>query len=296
VKSEAPARIPLNDKEILNIQKWPNKGEIAFDNVYLKYRKDLDFALKGLTLKVPAGLKVACIGRTGAGKSSIIQALFRMVEIEGYSSIKIDGVDISEIGLEVLRSSLAIIPQTPVIFADSIRKNLDPTENIADKELWKVLEEVGLKNYVENLEKGLDTEGAVFSNGQKQLVCLARAIIKKSKIIILDEATANIDVETDSFIQKTIMEKFKDCTVLTIAHRLITIANYDRVVVIGEGKVVEFDTPYNLLMAPEKRGEKREENVFAEMVKSTGSSMANKIFNVAKNHHERTRTRVNKGF
>lgn len=293
--SEAPAEIPRKDAKVISEKggKWPNKGEIVFDNVYLRYKKSLDFALKGLSLRIPAGLKVACIGRTGAGKSSIIQALFRMVEIEGYSSIEIDGVDISEIGLNLLRSSLSIIPQTPVIFADTIRMNLDPTERLTDQELWKVLEEVGLKEHVERLEKGLDTDmknsATVFSNGQKQLVCLGRAIINKSKIIILDEATANIDVETDAFIQKTIMEKFKDCTVLTIAHRLITIADYDRVVVIDEGRVVEFDTPYNLLV---KKTEQK--NVFADMVKSTGSSMANRIFSVAKIQHEKSR--ANKGF
>jgi len=219
-----------------------------------------------------------------------------MVEIEQTSedqtsSIEIDGVDIGKIGLHLLRSRLSIIPQTPVIFADTVRKNLDPFDNLSDQELWNVLEEVGLKSYVQTLEKQLDTDmtgcATIFSTGQKQLVCLARAIINKSQIIVLDEATANVDVETDNFIQKTIMRKFQNCTVITIAHRLITIADYDRVVVMDNGRVVEYDTPYNLLV--QKIGDSKitkPTSVFAEMVTSTGNIMSEKIFTIAKNHYQ----------
>jgi len=298
IPSEAPLDIPDKDKQVLKKYEgtWPNTGEITFNNVFMRYRKDLDCALKGLSVHIPGGLKVACIGRTGAGKSSIIQALFRMVEIEKTadhqnSSIEIDGVDIGKIGLHLLRSSLSIIPQTPVIFADTVRKNLDPFDSLSDQELWSVLEEVGLKSYVQTLEKQLNTDmtgcATIFSSGQKQLVCLARAIISKSKIIVLDEATANVDVETDSFIQRTIMNKFQNCTVITIAHRLITIANYDRVVVMDNGRVVEYDTPYNLLV--HKVGDNqitKSSSVFAEMVTSTGNIMSEKIFTIAKTHFE----------
>jgi len=290
IKSEAPDQI--EEKDSLVARGWPNKGEIQFNKVFMKYREDLGFALKGLSLQVPGGLKVACIGRTGAGKSSIIQAMFRMTEIEkGIDScIKIDGVDIQTIGLTLLRSRLSIIPQTPVVFTGTIKRNLDPFEKLSDYEVWKVLEDVGLKQHVAALEHQLETDmtvsASVFSTGQKQLMCLARAILSKSKVIILDEATANVDVETDNFIQKTIMEKFKDCTVLTVAHRLITIANYDRVVVIDNGSVAEYDTPYALLV--ENIGDRqitRKNSMFAEMVRSTGASMAKKIFDMTREQY-----------
>ena len=293
LKEENPEHIPKKDNRVDTEFKgqWPVKGEINFNQVFLRYREELGFALKGLTVNIQGGSKVACVGRTGAGKSSIIQALFRLVEIEQgknfpESSITLDGVDISSIGLKLLRSRLSIIPQTPVVFADTIKKNLDPFGELEDYELWTVLSEVGLDRYVRSLPDQLDTDmtvsAAVFSTGQKQLVCLARAIINKSKVIILDEATANVDVETDSFIQQTIMEKFRDCTVLTVAHRLITIANYDKVVVVDDGKVAEYDSPYELLV--ENIGDSqitKKEGVFAEMVKSTGVSMSRKIFKIA---------------
>ena len=296
-ESEAPQHIPEQDQKLKIGNKrsaWPASGEIIFNNVFLRYRSDLGLALKGLSFHIPGGLKVACVGRTGAGKSSIIQALFRMVEIEKDtvyqgSCIKIDGVDITSIGLQLLRSRLSIIPQIPVVFADTIKRNLDPLERLSDSELWGILDQVGLKEYVMSLPNQLETDITVsantFSIGQKQLVCLARAIINRNKVIILDEATANVDVETDSFIQRTIMERFKDCTVLTIAHRLVTIANYDRVIVIDNGRAAEFDTPYALLV--EKIGDEkinRKDSIFADMVKSTGENMANKIFEIARHH------------
>ena len=296
IKSEAPEEVQHVDSVVPKT--WPSQGAITFNKVFMRYREDLGFALKGLTLQVPGGLKIACIGRTGAGKSSIIQALFRMTEIERGgnhrdSFIKIDDVDIGEIGLKLLRSRLSIIPQVPVVFTGTIKRNLDPFLQLSDYELWKVLEDVGLKQHVASLEHKLETDmtvsSSVFSTGQKQLMCLARAILSKSKVIILDEATANVDVETDNFIQKTIMEKFKDCTVLTVAHRLVTIANYDRAVVIDNGSVVEYDSPYALLV--ERIGDKqitRKQGLFAEMVRSTGSSMAKKIFDMTREQYEKT--------
>jgi len=283
---------------------WPNKGEIVCKNVFLKYREDLNFALRGLSVNIPGGTKIACVGRTGAGKSSIIQALFRLVEAEqgeDDSFITIDGVDISTLGLNLLRSKLAIIPQNPVVFAGTIKKNLDPYGKLSDDELLTILGEVGLRDHIEALPNQLETDmtvsSAVFSTGQKQLVCLARAIINQSKVIILDEATANVDVETDAFIQKTIMQKFKDCTILTVAHRLITIANYDRVMVIENGQVVEHNSPYELLV--DKIGDDeitKQDGMFAEMVKSTGTSMSKMIFEIAQNHHLNSKNSLYSGF
>ena len=298
IKCEAPDHVPQVDDHIIAHRQpqWPQKGEIIFQNVSLRYKEELPLALHGLSLRIPGGTKVGCVGRTGAGKSTIIQALFRMVEIEAGpayidSHIKIDDVDISSVGLTLLRSRLAIIPQVPVIFGGTIRRNLDPLQRLDDDELWQVLKEVNLKDYVDSLKDQLDTDitmsTSVFSAGQKQLMCLARAIINKSKVIMLDEATANVDVETDSLIQKTIMKKFKDCTVLTIAHRLITIANYDKVVVVDGGRVVEYESPYKLLV--ERVGDDqmtKKTGMFAEMVRSTGPSMANKIFEIARAQHE----------
>ena len=190
-------------------------------------------------------------------------------------------------GLYALRNSISIIPQTPVVFTGSIGRNLDPLNKYSNEELWYALEEVGLKSYIESLPDKLDTDmtnaTSVFSVGQKQLICLARAILKKNKIIVLDEATANVDFQTDSFIQKKIMEKFKDCTVFTIAHRLSTIANYDKVLVLDKGRCVEFGAPYLLLV--KNFGDDKitnTEGVFASMVLHTGPTNSNFIFEVCK--------------
>lgn len=290
LKEEAPDQVPEVDNEVLKEHggMWPSKGEIVFKDVFMKYAPDLPYVLNGLNFTIPAGTKVGCVGRTGAGKSSIIQILFRMFEIENQpgSEIRIDGVNTKEVGLDLLRRNLSIIPQTAVIFTGTIRRNLDPFSQYSEQELWDVLEEVNLKNYVQSLEKKLDTDmtvsTTVFSAGQKQLVCLARAILRKSKIIVLDEATANVDIGTDNFIQEKINEKFKDCTVLTIAHRLTTIAHYDKILVLDKGRVVEYDAPYKLLVNEIGDNEiTRTNGVFASMVKNTGRNTAKRIFEIA---------------
>ena len=217
----------------------------------MKYREDLDPVLKGLNIIIKPGDKVGIIGRTGAGKSSIIQALFRLIEVEPQSSIFISGDNTKDIGLHCLRLNISFIPQTPFLMASTIRNNLDPFNIYSDEEIMEVLEDVQLSKHVESLDKGILTEisdnNIVFSVGQKQLIWLARAILRKNKILVLDEATANVDLETDSLIQKTIREKFKDCTMLTIAHRLATIADSDKIIVMKDGLIHEEGKPDYIL-------------------------------------------------
>ena len=287
---EAPAEIPDVDAQIKATSSsssptaWPSQGRLSFHSIFLRYANTESYALNGLTFTVEPQRRVGIVGRTGAGKSSIIQALFRMVETESRmgSRIEIDGVNIKTLGLKTLRGSLSILPQSPVIFTGTIRRNLDPFDEKADSQIWEALEQVSLKAYVSSLEKGIDTDmtmsSSVFSTGQKQLVCLARVILKKSKVVVLDEATANVDMATDSFVQGKIGEVFKDCVVLTIAHRLSTIANYDKVLVMDKGVMVEYDHPYCLLV--ETVGDKemtKRGGVFVEMVRNSGEKIAEEI-------------------
>ncbi|KFQ38458.1 Canalicular multispecific organic anion transporter 2, partial [Mesitornis unicolor] len=243
---------------------WPSKGELEFVNYSVRYRKGLDLVLKGLNLQVHGGEKVGIVGRTGAGKSSMTLCLFRILEA-AKGEIKIDGVKISEIGLHDLRSRLTIIPQDPVLFSGTLRMNLDPFNKYSDEEIWKALELSHLKRFVSSQPSMLDYEcsegGENLSVGQRQLVCLARALLRKTRILILDEATAAIDLETDDLIQMTIRTQFEDCTVLTIAHRLNTIMDYTRVLVLDKGTVAEFDTPASLI---ESKG------IFYGMAKDAG--------------------------
>ncbi|XP_056647583.1 probable multidrug resistance-associated protein lethal(2)03659 [Diorhabda sublineata] len=246
---------------------WPERGQIKFENVFLKYAPDESCVLNNLNFDVKSSEKVGIVGRTGAGKSSIIQALFRLAHIDG--KILIDNIDTGVIKLEKLRSKISIIPQEPILFSGTLRKNLDPFDEYSDEELWQVLEKVELRNAVDELPSGLESkiaEGGInFSLGQRQLLCLARAIIRNNKILVLDEATANVDPMTDEIIQSTIKEKFENCTVLTIAHRLHTIMDSDKILVMEGGEAVEFGHPYSLLL---KKG------TFYDLVRETGSTTA----------------------
>ena len=288
LEPEAPHVLP-SDKNLIK-RPWPFQGAIKFNNIFLKYRANTDYVLNGLSLSVKPGEKIGCVGRTGAGKSSIIQALFRMVEIDRNASpgtsIMIDDVDTSEVGLHALRKSISIIPQTPFIFMGTIRSNLDPLQKHSDEEIIQALEGTGLWEYVKNLPQGLDTEmtnaSSVFSVGQKQLISLARIFLQKNKIVVLDEATANIDFETDNFIQQRIMEKFKNDTIFTIAHRLSTVANYDRILVMKKGRAVEFDHPFKLLVKDVSDETITSTGLFASMVKHTGCKHAAVIFEIAR--------------
>uniref|UniRef100_A0A8C8H1I1 Multidrug resistance-associated protein 4 n=1 Tax=Oncorhynchus tshawytscha TaxID=74940 RepID=A0A8C8H1I1_ONCTS len=232
---------------------WPSQGLITFDRVSFSYSSDGPVVLKDMKAMFRPKEKVGIVGRTGAGKSSLVSVLFRLAEPEG--RIYIDGVLTSEIGLHDLRQKMSIIPQDPVLFTGTMRKNLDPFHQHTDEDLWNALQEVQLKSVVEELPNKMETvlaeSGSNFSVGQRQLVCLARAVLRKNRIIIIDEATANVDPRTDELIQKTIRDKFRECTVLTIAHRLNTIIDSDRILVLGAGMIQEFDEPYVLLQNQE---------------------------------------------
>jgi ATP-binding cassette subfamily C (CFTR/MRP) protein 1 len=221
--------------------------------------------LKEISFNVNPGERVGVVGRTGAGKSSLTLALFRIIEaVKG--SIYIDGIEISKLGLYDLRSRLTIIPQDPVLFTGTLRLNLDPFEKHSDPEIWQSLELAHLKAFVSSLEAGLSHKvsegGDNLSVGQKQLICLARALLRKSKIIVLDEATAAVDIETDELIQTTIRKEFSDCTIVTIAHRLNTILDYDRVLVMDRGQVAEYDSPQAFLQ--------NTNSIFYSMAKESG--------------------------
>ncbi|XP_034328340.2 ATP-binding cassette sub-family C member 4 isoform X2 [Magallana gigas] len=255
---------------------WPQNGKIVAKNARLRYGPNLPWVFHGLNFVINGREKVGLVGRTGAGKSSLISLMFRMAEIDG--SIIIDDVDTQKIGLHELRNKISIIPQDPVLFTGPLRKNLDPFGESSDEQLWKALEEVQLKSAVDDLPGQLDSEvsegGSNFSVGQRQLICLARAILRQNHILMIDEATANVDPRTDSLIQKTIREKFKQCTVLTIAHRLNTIMDSDKVMVLNEGNVVEFNHPHVLLQDTE--------GYFYKMVQQTGKGESQKLLDIAK--------------
>lgn len=230
---------------------WPDSGKIKFDKVSLRYAPDPESenVLKDLEFEIRPCEKIGIVGRTGAGKSSLINALFRLSYNTG--SIIIDMRDTNSMGLHDLRSKISIIPQEPVLFSGTMRYNLDPFEEYTDDKLWSALEQVKLKEVVTDLPAALETRiaegGSNFSVGQRQLVCLARAILRENKILLMDEATANVDPQTDALIQTTIRNKFLDCTVLTIAHRLNTVMDSDKILVMDAGHAVEFGTPYELL-------------------------------------------------
>ncbi|KAJ2908437.1 hypothetical protein GGI21_002887 [Coemansia aciculifera] len=229
---------------------WPEQGVVEFKNYSTRYREGLEFVLKDVSFSVKPREKIGIVGRTGAGKSSLTLALFRIIEAaEG--QILLDGKDIAQYGLFDVRSKLSIIPQDPVLFAGTVRENLDPFNSYTDQEIWRALEHARLADFIrtkdERLEFVVTQGGENFSVGQRQLICLARALLKRAKILVLDEATAAIDNSTDAIIQDSIRKEFKDCTVLTIAHRLNTIIDSDRVLVLDQGQVAEYDTPKALL-------------------------------------------------
>jgi len=242
--------------ECLPPKVWPSAGRVEFVDVAMQYRPGLPRVLDGISVVIEGGMKVGICGRTGCGKSTLLAVLFRLVDIaspdgRGEGQILIDGVDIAKLGLRDLRRGLAIIPQDAVMFAGTVRENLDLFSERTEDQLWTALRHASLEAIVQNLPGCLDANvsegGENFSCGERQLVCLARALLRQSRIICMDEATANIDVRTDATIQEVIKTQFVDRTVLTIAHRLNTIASSDRILFLESGRVAEFDTPAALL-------------------------------------------------
>lgn len=278
---------------------WPERGNIEFREVFMSYKPDLPPALKNFSANVKGGEKIGICGRTGAGKSTIMSALYRLVELRS-GSILIDGVDTGRIGLHELRSKLSIIPQDPVLFQGTVRSNVDPFGNYSDDELWDALRRAWLVEPSElarvkeleargistkdlilknegnvkdangilgempkfHLDRSVDDEGTNFSLGERQLLALATALVRNSKILILDEATSNVDFLTDSKIQTTIASEFKECTILCIAHRLHTIIGYDRILVMESGEIAEFESPINLYQ--------QEDSIFRSMCDQSG--------------------------
>lgn len=265
LEQEAPQEIPENKPA----DNWPSAGAIEFRDVFMKYRPELPDVLKGLSLSIAANEKIGIVGRTGAGKSSIMVSLFRMAELHA-GSIIIDGVDIGKIGLHDLRSRISIIPQDPLLFSGTLRSNIDPFNTKTDAELYDALRRAHLipatahygTGEVEaekdgalmsanagsrfNLDYQVEEEGGNLSVGERSLVSLARALVRDPKVLVLDEATASVDLETDARIQETIRREFGNKTLLCIAHRLRTILSYDKILVMAAGRVEEFDTPLNL--------------------------------------------------
>ncbi|KAI9221388.1 P-loop containing nucleoside triphosphate hydrolase protein [Blastocladiella britannica] len=265
--SQVPPEAPADSDFVMDADKeWPAHGKIEFKEYWTTYRSDLEPALTDLSIAIPAGCKVGVVGRTGAGKSSLTLALFRIIEATS-GCITLDGVDIAKVGLRQLRSQLCIIPQDPMLFKGTIRDNLDPLNQHDDAALWRALELADMSEYVSGLEGKLLGEvahaGSNFSAGQKQLITLASAILRKRKVVIFDEATSATDAETDAVVQRTIRQEFKDCTILTIAHRINTIRDSDRILVLDKGQVAEYDAPETLLGNPK--------SLFAQLVRDSES-------------------------
>ncbi|XP_072393687.1 LOW QUALITY PROTEIN: probable multidrug resistance-associated protein lethal(2)03659 [Diabrotica undecimpunctata] len=260
-------------------KEWPQKREITFEDTCLRYFAGGPLVLKHLNLRIQPKEKVGVVGRTGAGKSSLIQALFRLAPIEG--TIKIDNMGTKDIMLNDLRLKISIIPQDPVLFSGTLRYNLDPFEEYSDEVLYKAIEDVELRdpaNVINRLEIVMD-RGSNYSVGQRQLICLARAILKNNRVLMLDEATANVDPQTDALIQKTIRKKFSDCTVITVAHRLNTIMDSDKVLVMDAGQISEFDHPHLLLQ--------KKNRVFYNMVAETGRATAEQLRKIASDSYQK---------
>ncbi|KAF8380113.1 hypothetical protein HHK36_027584 [Tetracentron sinense] len=264
IPSEAPEVIEGNRSP----PRWPAVGKVEIHDLKIRYRPDTPLVLRGISCTFEGGHKIGVVGRTGSGKTTLIGALFRLVEPEG-GKIIIDDIDISTIGLHDLRSRFGIIPQDPTLFNGTVRYNLDPLSQHTDQEIWEVLGKCQLQEAVQEKDEGLYSsvadDGSNWSMGQRQLFCLGRALLRRSRILVLDEATASIDNATDLILQKTIRAEFADCTVITVAHRIPTVMDCTMVLAISDGKLVEYDEPMKLM--------KRDDSLFGQLVKEYWSHM-----------------------
>ncbi|KAI2474323.1 ATP binding cassette (ABC) transporter subfamily C member, partial [Diabrotica virgifera virgifera] len=257
---------------VYNFQPGYSGAEVVFKNVSMFYNKG-SLVLNGINVSIASGEKVGVVGRTGAGKSSLINVLLRLSEFSG--SVQINGVDTKTMPLEILRKRVSIIPQDPVLFTNTVRYNLDPFGEFTDDNLWTVIKQVELKDCITSLDSVVTSGGNNFSTGEKQLICLARAILRKNELAILDEATANVDQRTDELIQRTLKMRFANFTLITIAHRLQTIMQTDKVLLMDNGYLVECDHPYRLIL---KRGK------FYDLVQQTGDATAAHLEDMAYKH------------
>lgn len=275
---ELPSEAPLEFESDEQLVDWPLDGSMKVTNLSARYRSSLPLSLKNVSFEVPTGSHVGVVGRTGSGKSTLVQCLFRLLEPEE-GTIQLSGVDICKVGLHTLRTRLSVIPQTPVLFSGcTIRENLDPFSRHDDSAIEEVLRDVHMWNAVQDLPGGWSSAvaegGSNFSVGQRQLLCLARAILSKNRFLILDEPTANVDRRTDQLLQEALHKSFPSSTILSVAHRLDTIIESDYILVLGQGQVLEFGSPSELI---EKDG------YFASMVRDSGDTMAQDLRRRARN-------------
>jgi len=275
LEPEAPLELE-GDKALLeqNPPRWPPpQGAIEVQNMCVRYRASLPLALQDVSFSIPAGARVGIVGRTGSGKSTTVQALFRLLEAE-QGQIVIDGVKIQDLGLHALRTHISVLPQVPTLFSGcTVRENLDLFSLHSDDEIAEVLTECHMLSVVNELVDGWDSivseNGSNFSVGQRQLLCLARALLSRNKILVLDEATASVDRRTDQLLQQALLEQQTLGTILSVAHRLDTVIDNDYILVLGGGKVLEYGKPADLL--------RQSNGAFASMVNDTGESMAQEL-------------------
>jgi ATP-binding cassette subfamily C (CFTR/MRP) protein 1 len=267
---------------------WPERGTLEVEKLNMRYRPGLPLVLKDLSFVALGGEKLGICGRTGSGKSSLFTALFRIVEPDS-GVVRIDGVDVKTLGLHRLRSKMAMIPQDPFMFAGTIRTNLDPFDEHPDVAIWEVLEKVGLRSTVDESPKKLTMEvvdnGANFSLGQRQLLCMGRALLRNSRILMMDEATASVDMDSDALIQKTVRSAFAHCTTLTIAHRLNTIMDSDKVAFLDDGRLTEYGEPAELL--------KNKAGSFTALVDQSGKKNSKFLASLSEAAAEKRASQVN---